>query len=105
MASAPVNFVIGTVYNKGIRKFWNFIAGKIGLGKLDSIPLLQFQKGGVADLRKGAKLPGFSSKDDTLAMVRSGEGVLVPEAVQRSEERRVGKECVSTCRSRWSPCH
>src|SRR3546814_7680895 len=25
--------------------------------------------------------------------------------VQRSEERRVGKECVSTCRSRWSPYH
>ena len=23
----------------------------------------------------------------------------------RSEERRVGKECVSTCRSRWSPYH
>src|SRR3546814_4471622 len=23
----------------------------------------------------------------------------------RSEERRVGKECVSTCRSRWSPHH
>src|SRR3546814_3673778 len=23
--------------------------------------------------------------------------------LQRSEERRVGKECVSTCRSRWSP--
>ena len=26
-------------------------------------------------------------------------------ATQRSEERRVGKECVSTCRSRWSPYH
>src|SRR3546814_21172160 len=25
--------------------------------------------------------------------------------VRRSEERRVGKECVSTCRSRWSPYH
>src|SRR3546814_18394711 len=25
--------------------------------------------------------------------------------VARSDERRVGKECVSTCRSRWSPCH
>src|SRR3546814_14140425 len=25
--------------------------------------------------------------------------------VHRSEERRVGKECVSTCRSRWSPYH
>src|SRR3546814_12694455 len=26
-------------------------------------------------------------------------------ATSRSEERRVGKECVSTCRSRWSPYH
>src|SRR3546814_4970327 len=26
-------------------------------------------------------------------------------ACQRSEERRVGNECVSTCRSRWSPYH
>src|SRR3546814_12574551 len=25
--------------------------------------------------------------------------------VARSEERRVGKECVSTCRSRWAPYH
>src|SRR3546814_20454324 len=24
---------------------------------------------------------------------------------ERSEERRVGKECFSTCRTRWSPCH
>src|SRR3546814_21136269 len=29
----------------------------------------------------------------------------VNEALVRSEERRVGKECVSTCRSRWSPEH
>src|SRR3546814_18742285 len=27
------------------------------------------------------------------------------EICRRSEERRVGKECVSTCRSRWSPYH
>src|SRR3546814_20720661 len=27
----------------------------------------------------------------------------VDSCVDRSEERRVGKECVSTCRSRWSP--
>src|SRR3546814_12234455 len=31
-------------------------------------------------------------------------GVLYPR-LTRSEERRVGKECVSTCRSRWSPYH
>src|SRR3546814_15744288 len=28
-----------------------------------------------------------------------------PDAKLRSEERRVGKECVSTCRSRWSQSH
>src|SRR3546814_14401581 len=32
--------------------------------------------------------------------------LIVPwKAPCRSEERRVGKECVSTCRSRWSPYH
>src|SRR3546814_4710926 len=38
-----------------------------------------------------------------------GKGRLADPEVQgplpRSEERRVGKECVSTCRSRWSPYH
>ena len=35
-----------------------------------------------------------------IAHVDHGKTTLV-----RSEERRVGKECVSTCRSRWSPYH
>src|SRR3546814_18020603 len=30
---------------------------------------------------------------------------LFEQAGSRSEERRVGKECVSTCRYRWSPYH
>src|SRR3546814_11794707 len=30
---------------------------------------------------------------------------LHPDLQSRSEERRVGQECVSTCRSRWSPYH
>src|SRR3546814_19383335 len=34
-----------------------------------------------------------------MALARRGDEVI------RSEERRVGKECVSTCRSRWSPYH
>src|SRR3546814_14784335 len=29
----------------------------------------------------------------------------LPIFYHRSEERRVGKECVSTCRTRWSPYH
>src|SRR3546814_1745995 len=32
-------------------------------------------------------------------------GAGLTQACGRSEERRVGKECVSTCRSRWSPYH
>src|SRR3546814_14975727 len=32
-------------------------------------------------------------------------GSRLRESLTRSEERRVGKECVSTCRSRWSPYH
>src|SRR3546814_2718594 len=35
--------------------------------------------------------------DEAILVVGDGE--------VRSEERRVGKECVSTCRSRWSPYH
>src|SRR3546814_3095310 len=30
---------------------------------------------------------------------------IAERGIPRSEERRVGKECVSTCRSRWSPYH
>src|SRR3546814_17402110 len=33
------------------------------------------------------------------------DGVRLIVSDKRSEERRVGKECVSTCRSRWSPYH
>src|SRR3546814_18215982 len=43
----------------------------------------------------------FGETDDTHSSLfwRSSAGWA------RSEERRVGTECVSTCRSRWSPCH
>src|SRR3546814_6822647 len=36
---------------------------------------------------------------------RRGAGISMFIVDTRSEERRVGKECVSTCRSRWSPYH
>src|SRR3546814_20756977 len=40
-----------------------------------------------------------------LAQVRRHLGAGLVNVGQRSEERRVGKECVSTCRSRWAPYH
>src|SRR3546814_13082974 len=45
---------------------------------------------------------GFGVDVDLDAGPHRRRGVTVAE---RSEERRVGKECVSTCRSRWSPDH
>src|SRR3546814_20766102 len=35
----------------------------------------------------------------------SGSMAKLEAAISRSEERRVGKECVSTCRSRWAQDH
>src|SRR3546814_16843723 len=48
-----------------------------------------------------ASLPGANAVEQVMRAVVDG-GL---ESVLRSEERRVGKECVSTCRSRWSPYH
>src|SRR3546814_2897885 len=45
---------------------------------------------------------------DAGAAVRGLSEIAAPATARyrtRSEERRVGKECVSTCRSRWSPYH
>src|SRR3546814_13920084 len=41
----------------------------------------------------------------TMSAITASAGLERGVAGERSAERRVGKECVSTCRSRWSPCH
>ena len=41
----------------------------------------------------------------TLKMLLNDEGHDVVGVYRGSEERRVGKECTSVCRSRWSPYH
>src|SRR3546814_9062985 len=53
-------------------------------------------------------LEPFRQVDDRLARKHEGSGLglsLTKSLVERSEERRVGKACVSTCRSRWSAYH
>src|SRR3546814_11380240 len=58
-----------------------------------------------------AAAPGDPFKSGDYELVGSGPSVTatVPgkdtQSCKRSEERRVGKECVSKCRSRWSPYH
>src|SRR3546814_5339049 len=62
--------------------------------ELASCPNVTIKLGGL-----GMPLTGFDFHERR-ETVRSSE---LAEA--RSEERRVGKECVRTCRSRWSPYH
>src|SRR3546814_18064627 len=54
-----------------------------------------------------AALPGFYQviASGQMLYVSTDGKYLIHGDVIRSEERRVGKECVSTCRSRWSPDH
>src|SRR3546814_18830388 len=59
---------------------------------------------GIAALKQGAKAPDF-----TLNAAQGGKSfsLSLKQTLRngRSEERRVGKECVSTCRSRCAPDH
>src|SRR3546814_7363502 len=48
-------------------------------------------------------LLGVHLSAEEVKILRRSRGDRDPQV--RSEERRVGKECVSTCRSRWSPSH
>src|SRR3546814_4200064 len=58
-----------------------------------------------SDLRASAAEPGAHCRGNvTRVRLRALSGC-ADHAMGRSEERRVGKECVSTCRSRWSPYH
>src|SRR3546814_15776717 len=54
--------------------------------------------------REGVTI-GEPTRVDRGLVAGGAEHQIGGEAEQRSEERRVGKECVSTCRSRWSPYH
>src|SRR3546814_16581901 len=47
--------------------------------------------------------PGEVVVQEAAAAIVDVVGIAVVGRAQRSDERRVGKECVSTCRSRWSP--
>src|SRR3546814_9683908 len=78
----------------------------------DELPSLILREFAAADLTRqgitGHSMGGHGAL--TLALrtpdrFRSVSAFSPIAAPTRSEERRVGKECVSTCRSRWSPYH
>ena len=66
--ASPVKWVISHVYNNGLRKMWNSIAGKINSKiTLNPIPL-NFNRGGV--------VPGTGNSDTVPAMLTPGERIL-----------------------------
>src|SRR3546814_11569481 len=67
-------------------------AGETGLAARYALALFD-----LADERKAL--------DQVAEDLTKVESAIAGRAALRSEERRVGKECVSTCRSRWSQCH
>src|SRR3546814_16937343 len=64
--------------------------------------LIDHREGIQAETRAHRKLDKFAVLQ--LAAMFEASAVIDDDDL-RSEERRVGKECVSTCRSRWSPYH
>src|SRR3546814_12579563 len=77
--------------------------GVEGIDDALHIGLPGIEEGGVraqASIEKIGLDPHFDVANIFRLECRS-EGV--PDVPTRSEARRVGKECVSTCRSRWSP--
>src|SRR3546814_19657723 len=51
----------------------------------------------------GRQIQGSAKAEARRSVTVAEDSSLNERAEVRSEERRVGKECVSTCRSRWSP--
>lgn len=96
----PINWVIDTVFNNGIVKFWNAIASKIGMDQIQPIGLLPdsagtgggfdkvkaFARGGTVDGVMSGYSPG---RDDRIIAVGGGEAVMRPEWT-----RAVGKDFV-----------
>src|SRR3546814_5186897 len=80
-----------------------------------SSDLGQVRRAGVVPAHRVARPRGAARAGDAdCSAQRRGRGLhhawllittTTREEEHRSEERRVGKECVSTCRSRWSPYH
>src|SRR3546814_18368373 len=59
----------------------------------------------IATMRTVRNRGGRTIHMDLKAHIRHIPDFPKPGILFRSEERRVGKECVSTCRSRWWPYH
>src|SRR3546814_10191364 len=89
-------------------------AGTRGMSALATVAAIAVTIGGVGRLaatdpkrRRSFDLPPYQGRRRVTLAVTAVflPGMLLLIFGTRSEERRVGKECVITCRYRWSPYH
>src|SRR3546814_6181013 len=83
-----IQFGISTLLLAVLAQGWNIIGGYTGYASFGNSVFYGLGAYGVG-----------------ISMVQWHLPFSVGLVIGRSEERRVGKECVSTCRSRWSPYH
>lgn len=92
LAAKPINFILGTVYNNGLREAFNWIMDKLGSDfRLDPVSLIPSSSGsggsassgaghGLLEFARGGVVPGPDRKRDTVpAMLRGREAMMVPE--------------------------
>src|SRR3546814_16857044 len=90
------------VHVNDLRAIFNLLPGDLDSGMVIASKDQLLELGGAGDV--GA----FTNVDENGGCLLGHCSFLPPLPLtrrRRSEERRVGKECVSTCRSRWSPYH
>lgn len=81
-AAKPVNFVLDTVWNNGLRSFWNGVMDKMGLKnlKLPEAKLIKFAKGGVLPgYTPGRDVHEFYSPTGGRLALSGGEAIMRPE--------------------------
>src|SRR3546814_16674896 len=93
MLGTTVILAFRAINRHKLRSFLTTLGIIIGVAAV--ITMVTLGNGATAAVRKQ-----ISSLGANVLQLRPGQGF-----GRRSEERRVGKECVSTCRSRWSPSH
>src|SRR3546814_18918576 len=82
----------------GVRRHVEAWGDEVPAGKLNDFRTAVQAKEGEEIVFSWFEYPDRATRD-------AANEKMMSDPRMRSEERRVGKECVSTCRSRWSPYH
>src|SRR3546814_11274574 len=75
------------------------------VGRYDVVNIKLDKTGGLTEAMRLLDTARAHGMDAMVGCMTGTSLAMAPGVLVRSEERRVGKECVRTCRTRWSPYH